>query len=67
MSIKLSANIIKDFIIDLSLIPKLGVLECTMIIHAPKIFQLMLESDNLQDIYSSFELHNNTRKMFDLA
>lgn len=42
MSIKLDDEITKDFIIDLSLLPKLGILECTMIIHAPKVFQIML-------------------------
>ena len=47
MSIKINDEIIKDFIVDLSLIPQLGILQCTMVIHAPKIFQLMLESDNL--------------------
>jgi hypothetical protein len=42
MTIKLNSEVVKDFINDLSLIPKLGILECTLTIHAPKIFQLML-------------------------
>ena len=52
---------------DLTLLPKLGILQCTMTIHAPKIFQIMLENDGLDSIFQSFELYNNTRKMFDLV
>ena len=67
MSIKMDGQIIKDFIVDLSLIPQLGILQCTMIIHAPKVFQMMLQNDNIGSIFESFELHSNTRKMFDLV
>jgi len=42
MTIKINSDVIKDFINDLSLIPKLGILACTMTIHAPKIFQVLL-------------------------
>jgi hypothetical protein len=45
----------------------LGILACNMTIHAPKVFQRLLENDNLCSIYSSFELHDNTKKMFDLV
>jgi 1-phosphatidylinositol-4-phosphate 5-kinase len=38
-----------------------------MIIHAPKIFQQLLENDALENIFLSFELHDNSKKMFDLA
>ena len=50
----MGAEVIREFITDLSLIPKLGVLECTMEVHAPKVFQLMLESDGLEAIAASF-------------
>ena len=53
--------------VDLSLLPRLGVLACSMTIHAPKIFQRLLENDNLDSIYESFELHDNAKKMFDLV
>lgn len=54
MTIKINSDMIKDFFIDLSIIPMLGILECTMIVHAPKVFQLMLENDNLESVFKSF-------------
>jgi hypothetical protein len=47
-------EIVKDYIIDNNILPKLGILKCMMTIHSPKIFQIMLEDDNLSDIFSSF-------------
>lgn len=47
ISIKLNARITKDFIVDYSLLPRLGILECTMLIHAPKVFQVLLDKDGL--------------------
>jgi hypothetical protein len=67
MTIAIDSEIIKDYLIDLTLLPRLGILECQMTIHAPKIFQMMLANDNLENIFESFELHDNTRKMFDLV
>ena len=67
MSILLDAEIVKDYIIDYSLIPQLGILKCQMIIHAPKIFQQLLGADRLEHIYNSFQMHENTKKMFDLV
>lgn len=40
--------------VDLSLLPRLGILACNMTIHAPKVFQMLLEKDNLCNIYQSF-------------
>jgi hypothetical protein len=67
MSIAIDSEIVKDYMVDLSLLPRLGILACNMTIHAPKVFQRLLENDNLCSIYSSFELHDNTKKMFDLV
>lgn len=67
MTIAIDSEIIKDYIIDLSIIPYLGILSCSMVIHAPKIFQMLLENDKLENIYHSFELYDNTKKMFDLV
>lgn len=54
MSIAIDSEIIKDYMVDLSLIPRLGILACNMTIHAPKVFQMLLENDNLGNIYQSF-------------
>jgi len=42
MTTSINYEIIKDYIMDLSLLPQLGILSCTMTIHAPKIFQSLL-------------------------
>lgn len=54
MSIVIDSEIVKDYVVDLSLLPRLGVLACSMIIHAPKVFQKLLENDNLIGIHESF-------------
>ena len=67
MTTLINYEIIKDYIMDVSLLPQLGILSCTMTIHAPKIFQSLLENDRLDNIFRSFELHENTKKMFALV
>lgn len=42
MSIVIDSEIVKDYVVDLSLLPRLGVLACSMTIHAPKVFQRLL-------------------------
>ncbi len=47
-------QIIKDYVNDSSILPNLGILKANMIIHAPRIFQNLLEVDRLEKIYESF-------------
>lgn len=46
---------------------KLKALACQMILHAPKIFRKMLEVDNINNVYESFNIIENVKKIWNLA
>ena len=46
------------------MIVQLKVLRCSVEIHAPRVFHRILENDGLNDIYDSFRVIENLKKIW---
>ena len=46
---------------------QLTALSCDMILYAPRIFRKLLELDNIHNVYQSFNIIDNVKKIWNLA
>lgn len=49
------------------LLVKLKILSCSIIIHCPKVFENLLAMEGLNDVFESFHIVDNSRKLSNLA
>ena len=55
-----------NYDMEVRLLSKIKILQCDMIIHSPKIFKNLLAMDGLEDVEKSFELFENSNKIYNL-